>query len=428
MHPHLWYPYTQAKTAADPIEVKSAQGLWLELADGRKIADCISSWWVNLHGHAHPQIVAAIARQASQLEHVIFAGFTHEPAQELASQLVARLPENLTRVFYSDNGSTAVEVALKMAYQYWANAETPRSRFLSFEGAYHGDMFGTMAVGNRSLFSDVFKDLLFEVDFCPYPDTYDGDLDVIKKEANCLEIIRQNLSKYRNDYAAIIIEPLIQGAGGMRICRPEFLQQLQKLASEFDTLLIFDEVMTGFGRTGADFACNKAEVQPDLICLSKGITGGFLPLAVTVATAKIYDRFYSDDPTKTLYHGHSYTANPLGCAAALASLELLTQNQSVYCQMENWHRQHLTELANKYPQLDKLRVIGTIAAIDIINQEQSGYLNHVGRKIGHQAIARGVLLRPLGNVLYLMPPYCITETELAWVYQQIDRVLAEVLG
>jgi adenosylmethionine---8-amino-7-oxononanoate aminotransferase len=192
MNPHIWYPYTQAKTAPDPIEVKSGQGLWLELADGGKVADCISSWWVNLHGHAHPQIVAAIAHQAAQLEHVIFAGFTHAPAQALASKLVARLPENLTRVFYSDNGSTAVEVALKMAYQYWVNVGTPRGRFMSFEGAYHGDMFGTMAVGTRSIFSDVFKDLLFEVDFCPYPDTYDGDLEILEKEANCLKIIRSS--------------------------------------------------------------------------------------------------------------------------------------------------------------------------------------------------------------------------------------------
>jgi adenosylmethionine---8-amino-7-oxononanoate aminotransferase len=423
MHPNLWYPYTQAKTAPDPIEVKSAKGLWLELADGRKIADCISSWWVNLHGHAHPQIVAAIARQAAQLEHVIFAGFTHAPAQDLASQLVAKLPENLTRVFYSDNGSTAVEVALKMAYQYWANGGTPRRRFMSFEGAYHGDMFGTMAVGTRSIFSDVFQDLLFEVDFCPYPDTYDGDLDILEKEANCLAIISKNLEDHPDYYAGIIIEPLVQGVAGMRICRPEFLQQLRQLATEFDTLLIFDEVMTGFGRTGADFACNKAQVKPDLICLSKGITGGFLPLAVTVVTEHIYDSFYSDDPTKTLYHGHSYTANPLGCAAALASLELLTQNQSVYTQMEIWHRQYLTELAAKYPQLTKLRVIGTIAAIDVNNSEKGGYLNNVGREIRHHAIAHGVLLRPLGNVLYLMPPYCITESELAWVYQQIDQVL-----
>jgi adenosylmethionine---8-amino-7-oxononanoate aminotransferase len=427
MHPNIWYPYTQAKTASEPIEVKSGRGLWLELADGRKIADCISSWWVNLHGHAHPQIVEAIARQAAQLEHAIFAGFTHEPAQQLASQLVAKLPENLTRVFYSDNGSTAVEIALKMAYQYWANKGVPRKRFMSFEGAYHGDMFGTMAVGNRSLFSDVFQDLLFEVDFCPYPDTWDEDLEAIEKEANCLEVLRQNLSDFPNSCAGIIIEPLVQGAGGMRMCRPEFLQGLRELATEFDTLLIFDEVMTGFGRTGADFACNKALVKPDLICLSKGITGGFLPLAVTVATEEIYDSFYSDDPTKTLYHGHSYTANPLGCAAALASLELLAQNESVYTQMEVWHRQHLTDLANRYPQLNKLRVMGTIAAIDINNQEESGYLNYVGRKIGHQAIARGVLLRPLGNVLYLMPPYCITETELAWVYRQLDSILSEVL-
>ena len=259
-------------------------------------------------------------------------------------------------------------------------------------------------------------------------DTYDGDLDVLEKEANCLTKIRRNLVDSPNAYAGIIIEPLVQGAGGMRVCRPEFLQQLRELATEFDTFLIFDEVMTGFGRTGADFACNKAQVEPDLICLSKGITGGFLPLAVTVATDLIYESFYSDDPTKTLYHGHSYTANPLGCAAALASLKLLEQNQPVYTQMEIWHRQHLTKLTHKYPQLTKSRVMGTIAAIDINTNQKSGYLNEVGREIRHQAIAHGVLLRPLGNVLYLMPPYCITESELSWVYQQIDRVLEQVVG
>jgi adenosylmethionine---8-amino-7-oxononanoate aminotransferase len=428
MHPNIWYPYTQAKTAPEPIEVKSAQGLWLELTDGRKIADCISSWWVNLHGHAHPHIFEAIARQAAQLEQVIFAGFTHQPAQDLASQLVARLPDHLTRVFYSDNGSTAVEIALKMAYQYWVNNSEPRSSFLAFEGAYHGDTFGAMAVGARSLFSNVFQDLLFEVDFCPYPDTYNGDRAVMIKEANCLATIGKKLADQPNCYAGIIIEPLVQGAGGMRICRPEFLQQLRELATKFDTLLIFDEVMTGFGRTGTDFACNKVRVTPDLICLSKGITGGFLPLAVTVATEQIYDRFYSDDPTKTLYHGHSYTANPLGCAVALASLELLAQNEPIYTQMETWHRQHLQQLGDKYPQLTRLRAIGTIAAIDIISQDQPGYLNRVGMEIRQQAIECGILLRPLGNVLYLMPPYCITEAELGWVYEQIDRVLERVLS
>jgi adenosylmethionine---8-amino-7-oxononanoate aminotransferase len=426
MHPNLWYPYTQAKTAPEPIEVKSAQGLWLELADGRKIADCISSWWVNLHGHAHPQIVAAIATQAAKLEQVIFAGFTHEPAQLLASQLVARLPADLTRVFYSDNGSTAVEIALKMAYQYWANQTEPRSRFLAFEGAYHGDTFGTMAVGARSIFSDVFQDLLFQVDFCPYPGTYNDDVNISDREANCLATIEQKLAAHPH-CSGIIIEPLVQGSGGMRICRPEFLQQLRALATEFDTLLIFDEVMTGFGRTGADFACNKVGITPDLICLSKGITGGFLPLAVTVATEKIYESFYSDDPTKTLYHGHSYTANPLGCAAALASLELLTQNALVYSQMETWHRQYLAPLADKYPQLSRLRTMGTIAAVDIINRDRAGYLNRVGMEIRHHAIECGLLLRPLGNVLYLMPPYCIEEAELGWVYERIDRVLERVL-
>jgi adenosylmethionine---8-amino-7-oxononanoate aminotransferase len=220
--------------------------------------------------------------------------------------LVARLPENLTRVFYSDNGSTAVEIALKMAYQYWINQSAPRSSFIAFQGAYHGDTVGTMSVGSRSIFSDVFQDLLFEVDFCAYPDTFDGDELGLEQEINCLLSIKAKLAREPNRYAGIIIEPLVQGAGGMRMCSPGFLRELRQLADEFDTLLIFDEVMTGFGRTGVDFACNKAQMSPDIICLSKGITGGFLPLAVTVATEQIYQSFYSEDPTKTLYHGHSY--------------------------------------------------------------------------------------------------------------------------
>jgi adenosylmethionine-8-amino-7-oxononanoate aminotransferase len=277
MHPHLWYPYTQAKTAPEPLKVKSAQGAWLELQDGSRLLDCISSWWVNLHGHAHPHMAAAIYRQAKQLEHVIFAGFTHDPAEQLAEQLVNLLPAPLSRVFFSDNGSTAVEVALKMAYQYWQNQGQSRQKFLAFEGAYHGDTVGAMAVGARSLFSQVFADLLFEVEFVPFPDTDLSDTEAESREAQAIEAIAQKLQTHA--YAGIIIEPLVQGAGGMRMCRPAFLQKLRHLTQQFETLLIADEVMTGFGRTGDWFACTKAAIAPDIICLSKGLTGGFLPMA-----------------------------------------------------------------------------------------------------------------------------------------------------
>ncbi|MBF2001624.1 MAG: adenosylmethionine--8-amino-7-oxononanoate transaminase [Synechococcales cyanobacterium M58_A2018_015] len=421
MHPHLWYPYTQAKTAPAPLKVKSAQGIWLELEDGRRLIDCISSWWVNLHGHAHPKIAAAIAEQASRLEQVIFAGFTHDPAEQVAEQLVKKLPANLNRVFYSDNGSTAVEVALKMAYQYWINQGQKRGTFIAFEGAYHGDTFGTMAVGARSLFTQVFADLLFEVEFVPFPATYWGD-EPADREAQVLTEVRQRLESQPERYAGIIIEPLVQGAGGMRMCRTGFLQQLAALTRQYQSLLIFDEVMTGFGRTGDWFACLKAQVQPDIVCLSKGITGGFLPLSVTVCTEAIYEAFYSDDPTKTLYHGHSYTANPLGCAAALASWQLMVENESAFMTMETQHQRHLQELQD-HSKVQRLRVTGTIAAMDVVTADQPGYLNQIGPQIRQQAIQQGLLLRPLGQVLYLMPPYCITEAELAEVYTKIRRIL-----
>jgi adenosylmethionine---8-amino-7-oxononanoate aminotransferase len=432
MHPNLWYPYTQAKTAPEPLKVSAAQGVWLELETGDsswgavpdRILDCISSWWVNLHGHAHPAIAEAIYQQAKQLEHVIFAGFTHDPAEQLAEQLVHRLPRNLTRVFYSDNGSTAVEVALKMAYQYWTNQGQPRSTFLAFEGAYHGDTFGAMAVGARSLFSSAFAPLLFDVEFVPYPIAHSNDAIAEATEQCILEIIEKQLAQQPDRYAGIIIEPLVQGSHGMRMGRSQFLQQLQQLAHKYNTLLVFDEVMTGFGRTGDWFACIKANVNPDIICLSKGITGGFMPLAATVCSEAIYNAFYSDDPLQTLYHGHSYAANPLGCAAGLASLALMVEHESAFKQMEAKHREHLATLMD-HPRLTDIRVTGTIAAMDLVT-DQPGYLNQLAIAIRKRAIAQGLLLRPLGNVLYLMPPYCITDDELAFIYRGVRTILDEI--
>ncbi|MDX2216792.1 MAG: adenosylmethionine--8-amino-7-oxononanoate transaminase [Oculatellaceae cyanobacterium bins.114] len=421
MH-HIWYPFTQAKTASPPLKVKSAQGVWLELDNGQRLIDCISSWWVNLHGHAHPHIAEAIYEQAKQLEHVIFAGFSHDPAEQLATQLMQRLPAPLSRVFFSDNGSTAVEVALKMAYQYWHNQQQHRTTFIAFEGAYHGDTVGAMSVGGRSLFSEVFSDLLFDVKYVPFPGTHLGDEQVQAKESHALAQLDLALTQSSDRIAAILIEPLVQGAGGMQMCRPEFLQQVHHLAHRHETLLIFDEVMTGFGRTGDWFACLKAGVAPDIICLSKGLTGGFLPLSVTVCTETIYNAFYSDDPMHTFYHGHSYTANPLGCAAAIASWTLMHENEARFRGMEALHRHHLADLQD-HPRLEKLRVTGTIAAMDIVTNDQPGYLNQISRTVRERAIAAGLLLRPLGQVLYLMPPYCITDDELAFVYSRIKDMI-----
>ena len=309
-----------------------------------------------------------------------------------------------------------------MVYQYWVNLGQKRSTFLAFEGAYHGDTFGAMSAG-KSLFNQAFSDLLFEVDYLPYPDTYIGDRTIDEREQQVLALLEKKLEQ--GSYAGLIIEPLVQGASGMRMCRSEFLQQLAQIAQKHDLLLIFDEVMTGFGRTGDWFACIKSQVAPDILCLSKGITGGFLPLSVTVSSERIYQAFYSDDPTKTLYHGHSYAANPIGCAAALASLDLMIEHEPAFRSLEANHLHYLNAFY-PHPKLEKLRVTGTIVAMDIRTAEQPGYLNQVTMQIRKQAIEQGLLLRPLGNVLYVMPPYCITTQELGQVYQGIEAILGNL--
>lgn len=420
-HKNVWHPFTIIKDAPEPIKVVKGEGIWLELEDGRRIMDVVSSWWVNILGHSNPVIAKAIYEQAQKLEHVIFAGFTHDPAEQLSERLAEKLPRDLNRVFFSDNGSTAVEVAMKVAYQYWKNKGEDRKTFICFEGAYHGDTFGAMSGSARSAFSDVFKELMFDVQFLDYPETWMGDEEVAQKEDAIIEKLEKLLDENPDKYAGILIEPLVQGAGGMRMCRPEFLQKLHWVNRQFDTLLIFDEVMTGFGRTGGLFASHTAQVEPDIICLSKGITGGFLPLSVTVVSDEIYEAFNSSDPIKTFWHGHSYTANPIGCAAALASLSLLEEN-TMYQRMESIHLKHIERLKGN-PRLEKFRVTGTIAAMDIKNDEGTGYFNSAAKRIKEVAPDHGVLLRPLGNVLYLMPPYVITEEELEVVYGKIGELV-----
>ena len=408
-------------TSPDPIKVVRGDGVWLELEDGRRIIDAISSWWVNLHGHARPEIAEAIYRQAKELEHVIFAGYTHRPAQELADTLIGALPGDLSHVFFSDNGSTAVEIAIKMAVQASVNNGKPRNRIVAFEGAYHGDTFGAMAAGERSVFSAPFESLLFEVDRMPYPATWIGDRDIEQKEADALSALKAHFEKHASEIALVLIEPLIQGAGGMRMVRSSFMQGVGKLCSEYGVLLAFDEVMTGFGRTGDLFACLKCGVEPDIICLSKGITGGFLPLSVTIASGRVYDAFHSTDAMKALYHGHSYTANPLGCAAALASWKILSEEGWRYRTLETRHRVHLQQLIN-HPRVEKFRQCGTIVAFDITSSE-GGYFDSIGPELKRQFAASQVLLRPLGNTIYIMPPYVINDEELATVYNVIHEVI-----
>jgi adenosylmethionine-8-amino-7-oxononanoate aminotransferase len=409
---HVWHPYTQHLHAPAPLPVARAEGAYLYDADGRRILDAISSWWVTLHGHATPEIADAIARQARTLEQVIFAGCTHEPAVRLAAALARVAPDGLTRVFYTDDGSTAVEVAVKMALQYWENRGESRRLVAALEHAYHGDTFGAMSVSARSLFSAPFDRLLFDVARLPDP-SEDG--------AATLAALDALLDARGRELAAVIVEPLVLGAGGMRVWGEDTLRGIAARCRAAGVLLIADEVMTGFGRTGPLFACARAGVAPDVLCVSKGITGGFLPLGATLATDALFDAFLSDDRRRTLFHGHSYTANPLACAAALASLALLESPTcaAARARIEAAHRRGVAALGAR---VTNVRVIGTIAAFDVASAEH-GYLAGVGRALGAFALGEGVLLRPLGDTCYLLPPYCTSDDDLAHAYDVVARFL-----
>ena len=418
-HPHLWHPTTQVAVAPEPLRVVGGRGSLLELEDGRQLIDAISSWWVTLHGHAEPSIAAAIGRQAHQLEQVIFANFSHAPAEQLAERLAAL--SGLERLFFSDNGSTAVEVALKIAWQWWRNRGEPRRRLIAFEGAYHGDTVGAMALGERSLFTAPYNDLLFEVARAPWPATWDGDAGVETREAAALAELERLLEQQST--AAVIFEPLIQGASGMNLVRPRFLREVERRVRASGALLIADEVLTGFGRTGSLFACQGAGIQPDLMALSKGLTGGFLPMGVTLAREALHQAFIGTDPALTFFHGHSFTANPLGCAAALASLDLLEDNPGAYAGFEARHRPRLEQLAARHSRVRRPRCIGTIAAFDLA-VEQPGYLSALGRQLQQRCLGHGVYLRPLGHVVYLLPPLCLSEAQLEQIHAALDQAIS----
>ncbi|SBO42833.1 adenosylmethionine--8-amino-7-oxononanoate transaminase [Cyanobium sp. NIES-981] len=418
-HPHLWHPTTQVALAAPPMRAVQGRGAILQLEDGRRLIDAISSWWVTLHGHAEPSIAAAIAAQAHQLEQVIFANFSHPPAERLAERLSAL--SGLERLFFSDNGSTAVEVALKIAWQWWRNRGERRDQLIAFEGAYHGDTVGAMAVGARSLFSAPFEPWLFSVARVSWPQCSWEEPAPERQEQAALAALEQALTL---PTAAVILEPLIQGASGMAMVRPGFLQAVQERVRAAGALLIADEVMTGFGRTGALFACRRAGLQPDLMALSKGLTGGFLPMGVTLASERLYQGFISEDPTATFFHGHSFTANPLGCAAALASLDLLEAAPERYRGFEARHRP-LLERLRRHPRVERPRCLGTVAAFDV-KVEQPGYLSAVGRRLQSLCLEAGVYIRPLGNVVYLLPPLCLSEAQLERCYAAIEAALDQL--
>jgi adenosylmethionine---8-amino-7-oxononanoate aminotransferase len=424
----LWHPYTQMQTAPAPLAVVRGEGVYLYTEEGRRILDGISSWWVNIHGHSHPKLNEALAAQARQLEHVIFAGCTHKPAVELAEALLQVIPAGLTRIFYSDDGSTAVEVALKMALQYWRNLSQPgRAKFVTLHHAYHGDTAGAMSVSEDSVFTRAFTPLMFPVvrAHSPYCYRCPLGLDRASCHIDCLGDLEQRLDEHGDSIAAVLIEPMLQGAGGMIVWPGEFLAGVRRLCDAHGVLMIADEVLTGFGRTGRMFACEHASVSPDILCLSKALTAGYLPLGVTAATEDIYEVFLSTDPGKTFFHGHSFTANPLACAVAIASLELFRETAVMdrVVALEKQLRAGLEPL-RALPSVGDVRVIGGVGIVELNGED--GYLDQIGPRLAAAFLARDLLLRPLGNVVYFMPPYVITEAQTDWALGQIHAVLGNV--
>jgi adenosylmethionine-8-amino-7-oxononanoate aminotransferase len=422
----IWHPFTQEKNSELPLLIEKASGSYVFDSNGKKYLDAISSWWVNLHGHSHPKIAKAIYEQALNLEHIIFAGFTHKPAVTLCEKLSEILPNNLKKFFFSDNGSTSVEIALKMTYQYWFNKNQNKEKklFLTLKNDYHGDTFGAMSASLSSNFHKNFEDLFFEFHFIDTSYDYlesQNYGELIEKEEKILQDLEDFLEINYWRIASFICEPLIQGANGMTTYRPEFLNKLANLLKKYEILIIFDEVMTGFGRTGKNFAFEYCNFVPDIICLSKGLTGGFLPMALTITTNNIYDAFLSDHYSTSLAHGHSYTANPLGCAAAIASLELLLeeQTQNQIQMIQKTHKNEILNLKNStHGLLKDFRNFGTISAFTIT--DKISISNSELKKI---FLDKGLILRPIQKNLYILPPYCITELELKDCYEKIKNVI-----
>ena len=414
----VWHPFTQMKGAGPFPRVVSARGSRLFLEDGSELIDAIASWWVITHGHCEPAIVEAIQRQVEVLDQVIFAGFTHPVAEELAQALVDMTPDPLTHVFFSDDGSTAVEVSLKMAIQSCRQKGEPqRNLFLAFKDAYHGDTVGAMSVGDDSVFNENYQDMMFRVVHAEHPTLSTSPI------SEWLADFHRQIETLGDRLAGVILEPLVQGSGGMIVWPEEAVIEIVKTCREKGIYVIFDEVMTGFGRTGALFAMEKLGVSPDLVAMSKGLTAGMLPLSVTLATDEIYDSFYSDDRTKTFFHGHSFTANAVTCAAALANIKLLRERDMAteWARIESIHRQRMAGL-RRADILRDSRICGTIAAVEIEDQ-QTSYLSPLGPSMYARAQEHGVLLRPLGNILYILPPYCISDGELNQAWDALESCL-----
>ncbi len=411
----IWHPYTQMQTALPPVAIVRGEGACLYDESGKKYIDAVSSWWVNIHGHAHPYIAKKVSEQIGKLEHVIFAGFTHEGAVELAERLLKILPDNQQKAFYSDDGSTAVEVAIKMCLQYWHNKGERRTKMLAFNNAYHGDTFGAMAVSGRSAFTAAFDSLLFEVEFIDLPN-----------ESN-IQDLKSQISNLKSDLACFIFEPLVQGSGGMLMYEAKYLNELMMHCRENNVFTIADEVFTGFGRTGKRFACDHVNEQPDIMCFSKGLTGGTMALGLTTCTQYIYDAFLSSDRMKTLFHGHSFTANPVAISAALASLDLFLDESTEknIRRIESAHRQFELKIKN-HPKIKTTRQTGTILAMEWETGGSTSYFSSLRDTLYKYFLEAGIILRPLGNIIYILPPYCITNEELAYIYSKIEQALEDI--
>lgn len=410
----IWHPYTPMKLWPEAIAIVRGEGAYLIDENGNRYLDAISSWWVNLHGHAHPYISQKVSEQLFSLEHCMFAGFTHEPAVTLAERLLDILPGPMQRIFYSDNGSTAVEVAIKMSLQYFANLGKPRKKIIAIENAYHGDTFGAMAVSGRSVFTASFTDYLFDVDFIPFP--------APGREEESIQALAQLLAN--GDVAAFIAEPLVQGSAGMYMYDVAILERYFALCRSHGTLIIDDEVMTGFGRIGTLFACDMVTTKPDMICLSKGLTGGVMAMGITATTSAIFDAFYDDDRSKMLYHGHSFTANATSCAAALASLDLLLADSCTAARkLIESHHAAFAATVREHPMVEDVRQAGTILALELSTDTPS-YHSSLRDRLYKFFLSRNIILRPLGNIMYILPPYCITAAELEYVYACINEFLS----
>lgn len=414
----IWYPFSKGKRE-DIVSINSAKGSYIYEEDGTAYLDLVSSWWTTLHGHCHPFIVQSICEQASKLDHVIFSGFSHAPAKQLCEELRKDLPSQLSKFFFSDDGSTSVEIALKMAYQYWFNQDKKdKLIFLNFEGGYHGDTFGAMSVGNTSGYHDIFSEFFFKTLTIPCPTTWDGDENIEEREKHALSVLRSYLEEFGEHIGTLIVEPLFQAAVGMRIHRPEFLSTVVSMVREYNILVIFDEVMTGFFRTGTCFALDQLSVVPDILCLGKGITGGCLPLGLTIVTEELYECFASKKHRYTFSHGHTFTGNPIICAAAVASMQLLHREETRRS-VENIHAVHKEGMAllKQCSSVRRPRVLGAMSAFEL---EHESYCILSFRKL---CLQEGLLLRPLQNTVNFIPPYSISPEELYNAYQTVGVLL-----